>query len=314
MSLKETPAILKLLVLIIPIAGVMFVSGCTTPGVGSSGPGLVVLNWEPDHSVVESYDDVQIRLKMQNHGGEEAYNVRAMLTVLTFGGDEWVLRNGAPEVFVADYMVPPNPRYNTEGETQELIWYLNAPVLPEGITQTYSPGVRVFYDYLTTAVKPITVVSEDALRQLQDTGGSLPTGPSQHSGGPLSVSVTTGKHIKVGDKLIREFPITIYIENTGGGIPYWGATQSMSYYGIPEEEEYWVNLAIQLPPGLEFATCQEYSGSGSPVQLFKGKSAEVTCKLAIPVPPAVAQEGTIKLNVEYSYAIDRSTSITVKGV
>ena len=312
MSLKETPPILKLLVLILPIVAVMFVSGCTTP-TGASGPGIVVLNWEPDHSSVESYDDVQLRLKVQNQGGEEAYNVRALITVLTFGGDEWLLRDKAPEVFIADYMIAPNPRYSTQGETQELIWYLTAPVLPEGITQTYSPGVRVFYDYLTTAVKPVTVVSEDALRQLQDTGGSLPTGPSQFSGGPLSVTVTTGKHIKVGDNMIREFPITIYIENTGGGIPYWGGQQSM-VYGIPEQEEYWVNLAVQLPPGLEFATCQEYSGAGSPVQLFKGRTAEVTCKLAIPTPPPVAQEGTIKLELLYSYAIDRSTSITVKGI
>ena len=113
MSLKETPPILKLLVLILPIAAVVFVSGCTTGGIGASGPGIVVLNWEPDHSSVESYDDVQLRLKVQNQGGEEAYNVRALITVLTFGGDEWLLRDKAPEVFIADYMIPPNPRYNT---------------------------------------------------------------------------------------------------------------------------------------------------------------------------------------------------------
>ncbi|UCD07100.1 MAG: hypothetical protein JSW41_04695 [Candidatus Aenigmatarchaeota archaeon] len=315
---KETPPVLKLLALVLPIAAIVWISGCTTDGTGIvKGPGVVVLNWEPDFTSVESLDDVQLRLKVQNQGGEQADNVRALITGITFGQDEWGLKTGqSAQVLLEDYLIAPNPRYGTQGETSEFIWYMIAPVLPEGIPQTYSPGIRVFYDYITTAVKPITVVNEDELRHLIDTGGSIPTKPHQYSGGPLSVSVVTGKHIKVGD-YGHEFPITIHIENTGGGIPYWGAVRTITY-GIPEDEEYWVNLAIDLPPNIVFVTCQEYSGTstggGMGVQLWKGKSADVTCKLAIPTPPPVQQEGTIKLYLGYSYAVDRLTSITVKGI
>lgn len=313
---KETPPVLKLLVLALPIVAVVLVSGCTGGGSGiATGPGITILNWEPDYSSVESGDDVQLRLQIQNQGGERAENVRALLTVLTFGGNEWLLRgtSGSPEVMLEDYMLPPNPRYGTEGEKKDYIWYLTAPQLPEGLTQTYTPGVRVFYDYVTTATKPITIVNDNELRHLEDTGGSLPSQPSQYSGGPLAVTVTTGAHIKVGD-YGHSFPITIHIENTGGGIPYWGAQQSM-LYGISEDEEYMVRLGIQLPPGVIFETCQEYSGTvGQAVQLWKGRSADISCKLAIPSPPPVAQEGTVTLFVYYSYAIDRSTSITVKGI
>jgi hypothetical protein len=311
---KETPEVLKLLALVLPILAVVLISGCTTGGTGGArGPGVVILNWEADYTSVESGDDVQLRLRMQNQGGEQADNVRALITMLTFGGDEWMLRQGqsAQILLPEGYLLPPNPRYGTEGETADYIWYLAAPLLPEGITQTYTAGIRVFYDYLTTATKPITVVNDNELRHLMDTGLSLPTQPSQHSGGPISVNVVTGKYIKVGD-YGHEFPITIHIENTGGGIPYWGAQQTMTY-GILENEEYWVRLAIDLPPGLTFVTCQEYSG-GMGVQLWKGRNADITCKLAIPTPPPVAQEGTIKVYIDYSYAIDRSTSITVKGL
>jgi len=314
---KETTSALKLLVFILPIAAVVIISGCTGPSGGATGPGVVILNWEPDHTNVESFDDVQLRLKVQNQGGEEADNVRALLTTLTFGGDEWGLKYGAPEELLKPYLLPPNPRYGTLGEEVTFIWELIAPSLPEGITQIYTPGVRVFYEYVTTGVKPITLVNENELRHIMDIGGSLPTQPSQHSAGPLSVSVITGKYIKVVEERRKTFPITIHIENTGGGIPYWVGQGSM-IYGIPEESEYRVLLAVQLPPGLGFVTCIEYAGTGSMqggiVQLWKGRNADVTCELEILTTPAVTQEGSIKLYLTYGYAIDRSASVTVKGL
>jgi hypothetical protein len=315
---KGNPQILKFLVLILPIAAIVLVSGCTNGRGGMvTGPGVVILNWEPDHTNVESGDDVQLRLKVQNQGGEEADNVRALLTTLTFGGDEWLFKYGAEEELLKPYLLPPNPSYGTSGEEVTFTWELSAPMLPEGITQTYSPGVRVFYDYVTTAVKPITLVNENELRQITDTGGALPTKPSQHSGGPLSVSVITGRHIKVSEEKPKTFPITIHIENTGGGIPYWSGQGSM-LYGIPDESEYMVLLAVQLPPGLGFVTCGEYAGTGSLqgeyVQLWKGRTADITCELSILTLPPVSQEGTIKLYLTYGYAIDRATSVTVKGL
>jgi hypothetical protein len=315
---KETASVLKLLVLILPIAAIILISGCTTGGGGGvAGPGIVILNWEPDYSSVESRDDVQLRLKIKNQGGEQADSPRALLTGMTFGGDEWLLIYGTEEESLKPYLLPRNPRYGTEGEEVTFIWELSAPLLPEGITQTYQPGVRIFYDYVTTGVKPITLVNENELRHLVDIGGTLPTQASQHSGGPLAVTVVTGKHIKVVEERRKTFPITIHIQNTGGGIPYWVGQGSM-LYGIPEESEYRVLLAVSLPPGLGFVTCSEYagtgSGQGSYIQLWKGRDADITCELEILTMPPVSQEGTIKFYLTYGYAIDRSTSVTVKGL
>jgi hypothetical protein len=317
---KDTQSILKLLVLILPIAAVVMISGCITGGTGqATGPGLVILNWEPDHASVESGDDVQFRLKVKNQGGEQAEGVRAALTTITIGGDEWLPKVGSEEVLLKQTLLPPNPRYGTQGEEETFIWELKAPMLPEGITRTYTPGVRVFYDYTTTAVKPITLVNENELRRLMDTGGTLPTQPSQHSAGPLSVSVATGNTIKVsetrGNQLV---PITIHVENTGGGIPFWSGAGSV-YYGIPEDAEYYIMMAIELPPGLAFAgPCNEFSGygvaQGGEVYLWKGRSADVTCELDIVDIPTFTQESTIKLYLTYGYAIDRLTSVTVKGL
>ena len=318
---KETPSALKLLVLILPITAIIFVAGCTTPSGIATGPGVAILDWAPDHASVESGDEIQLRLQVQNQGGEQADNVRALITVISFGGDEWEFGGiqSQPYQLLSDYLISPNPRYGTAGEKTDYIWYLYAPILPEGITQTYTPGIRVFYNYFTTAVKPITIVNDDELRHLADTGGSLPSQVSQHSGGPLAVSVVTGKHIKIdSDSSNKVFPITIHIENTGGGTPYWSG-QSYMEYTIPEDKEYMINLGIQLPPGLTFADeCANYASTGGPsgsvVQLWKGRSADITCKLMINQAPAVAQEGTVKLYLYYGYAIDRSTSVTVKGV
>lgn len=312
-------SVLKLLVLLLPIVAVVAISGCTTgTGTGqASGPGIVILNWEPDHASVESDDDVQLRLKIKNQGGEQANFVSAVLTGITLGGDEWYPKTGNLEVPIKTVMLPPNPRYGTEGEEATFIWELQAPILPEGITRTYTPGVRVLYDYTTTAVKPITLVNENELRRLIDTGGSIPTQPSQHSGGPLSVSVVTGRYIKVSESKMQIVPITIHIENTGGGIPYYYG-YGASTYGIPEGDEYKVLLGIDLPPGLGFAgTCNEFGGTsftqGGTVLLWKGRNADVTCELQILNVPAFTEESSIKLYLTYGYAIDRSTTVSVKG-
>ena len=64
---KETPSALKLLVLILPVAAVIIVSGCTGTGTGiATGPGVAILDWAPDHASVESGDEIQLRLQVQS--------------------------------------------------------------------------------------------------------------------------------------------------------------------------------------------------------------------------------------------------------
>jgi len=292
----------KLLAMVFPVLLVVAVSGCTVSPWGgytrATGQGVMILEWKPDFSYVESYDTVRFYLKVQNQGGEDAENVEAYVT--NINTRDW--EGNTEERVDFDDLRAPNPFYGTEGETGEHYFELQAPELSEGLTQTYKPGVRVYYDYKTTAVKPITIVNYDELRRLIHQGKTLETGPTTTSAGPLRIDVITGKYIKVEEDPI--VPITIHIENTGGGVVYNRA----------RDKDYLIRLDIDTPRG--YMTLGRCSGGGydnGEVTLWEGRETDVNCDLRITNPPKSTVEDTITITAEYGYYIDAVTSVTVKG-
>lgn len=279
---------------------VLLASGCTSSG-GGTGPGVVILSFEPDFASVESRDDVRLIVRVQNQGGMEAENLEAELAGIDPA--EWGVFIRTKQLGSSGRMIPPRPQYGTEGETDMVTWDLKAPDLAGTLTQTYNPSVRVYYRYQTAATKPITLVNEDELRRLIQMGKSLPTKEAAYTAGPLAVNIITGKYIKSTDEWGRTFPITIHIENTGSGAP------SPKYRGF-EKEDYPVNVRINLPGGLSTAgDCQTYQT----VDLWKGKSYDLTCDLRITNAPHIAEERTIEVKLDYDYYVDATTSVTVTG-
>jgi hypothetical protein len=293
-----------------PILAIIAISGCITGTTGgATGPGIVITKWEPDFSYLESGQLLTLDLDVQNQGGEEAVDVEAVLTGIDL--DEWDVESGSRTQEDMHDLSPANPEYNTQGETDTAQWVLEAPDLPEGIEQTYNPQIRVYYEYKTTATKPILLVNENELRRLAQSGQSLQTQAGQYSGGPLSITVTTGSQIRAPENRDPSFPITIVLENTGGGVIL---KKNSGRQDADQEDDYIVELSIELPSGLSMESdCSEFRSRGE-VKLSGGRQRSITCDVEFNNPPDIAEQKTIQILAEYDYYIDRTTSVTVKGV
>ncbi len=304
MKSKRSPN-LKLILLLIPIAAVVATSGCTGNSSGATfGTGVTILNWEPTFSAVESGDSLQFRIRVQNQGEVTANNVNAVITGIT--PEDWGVSGNAANFAT---LVPPDRVRNTEGEIRQETFDAVAPNLPKGTTQTFTPQVRVFYSYTTTASKLITVVNEGELKRLQDKGQTLSSKDTVSSAGPLKVTVNAGKFIKAkeaGFSYSRTFPITIDIQNVGGGV--------VSSQGTSTNDYKIKNFQVTAPSRLSISCLNSGGFYGSSIALWKGQTATVTCNVNIGQAPLASEEANIKVVLEYDYYIDSSTTVSVTGV
>lgn len=293
---------LKPLLLLVPILAVVAISGCTQSTGPTFGNGVTILNWEPTFSSVESNDQLQLRIRVQNQGEVTAKNVNAILTGINV--DEWG-GFGVGNAINFNDLSPPDRIQNTAGQIRESSFSLAAPKIPKGTTQQYSPQVRVFYEYKTTAIKSITLVNENELRRLQDQSKTLSSTDTVTSAGPLKVTVNTGKFIKAretGSYSSNTFPITIDIQNIGGGV--------VARYNMPQDD-YKVNVAIEFPSRLQPIDCGTFLSNY--VTLWKGQTASISCNLRISNPPLASEAANIKITLSYGYYIDSTTTVTVTG-
>ncbi len=306
---------MRSLFLILPLAVLVLASGCTTDsGSGVAyGKGVIIEGFESDLGSlsIESEDAVSLMLKVKNKGSVEATDVEAVLIGIDV--DEWGTGFSWDSEKDLGDLVAPDPTTSTEGGTRQVQWNLEAPNLPKGTEFTYEPTVRVFYDYKTRATKPVTLVDVDELRRIVQQGKTLPGGSTSSSAGPLSIEVRTGDFVKTQD--YRDpFPLNVFITNdlweSGGSV-----IEGSGYYGGYgfEELRYPVKVTITLPEGMSLESSEGCSTSGDWVELWKGKSAEMTCEVRIDDPPEYRQDKVIQVELEYRYYIDASTSINVIG-
>jgi hypothetical protein len=303
------------LYLLLILSAVVLVSGCTGQDGGVAyGKGVAITGFESDMGSLslESGDDVSLMLRVQNQGEIEATDVKAQIIGIDL--DEWGTGFSWSEEKDLGTLQAPDPVTNTEGQTKTAQWDLEAPELPKGTEFTYSPKVRVFYDYETQALKPITLVDVEELRRIIQQGKSLSSGSTQSSAGPFSVEIRTGDFVKTQD-YDDPFPLNVFITNdlweSGGSV-----IEGSGYYGgwgWGEELQYPVKVSITLPDGMSLESSEECSTSGEWVNLWKGKSKEITCEVRIDDPPEFRQDKVIQVRLEYRYFIDASTTIKVIG-
>ena len=154
---------------------------------------------------------------MQNQGEVTARDIEAELTNIDMG--EW----GTFGLFgfsenIND-LLPYDERTNTPGAIKTMEWRLEAPELAKGTTHTFSPMIKVSYDYKTVAQKPITLVDEDELRRIIQQGKSLPFKTTTYTAGPLMVEVKTGDFVRTSSGLssgesYEVFPVYVKVTNT----------------------------------------------------------------------------------------------------
>ncbi len=305
--------------LLIPVFAVMLISGCVTGPTGAGmGNGLAITDWKPDLADVYSGDAVRLQLRIQNQGELPAENVVAELAGIDT--TEWGTFGGFTDyVDVASSMLPYDGASQTPGDVRTVDWRLEAPSLAKGTSFTYTPIVKVSYDYKTSAQKPLTLVDVDELRKIKQQGKSLSGKTTTYSAGPLAVEIKTGNYVKTSDDFGTEydiFPVYIKVTNTqweqSGTVTHGSGFGT--YFG---EGDYPVQMEITPPSGTNF----RYTGlAGSSdcsslvdLDLWQGKEAEITCEFEVTNPPAYQQEGLIKVDLNYRFQTEDSTSVKVTG-
>ncbi len=303
---------------LIPVFAVMLISGCVAGPTGGLGAGLAITDWKPDLTDVYSGDAIRLQLRLQNQGEVKAENVVAELAGIDT--TEWGTFGGFLDYQdVAAMMLPYDQATDTPGEVRTVEWRLEAPYLAKGTDFSYTPIVKVSYDYSTSAQKPITLVDVDELRKIKQQGKTLSGKTTAYSAGPLAVEIRTGNYVKTSDDFGMQydiFPVYIKITNTqwqqGGTVT--GDGSYGTYFGTGD---YPVQMAITPPSGTNFRYTG-YAGSSDcsslvNLDLWQGKDAEITCEFEVTNPPAYQQEGLIEIDLNYRFQTDARTSVKVTG-
>jgi len=301
---------LKILALVLPVLAVVLVSGCTGTGGGvSTGNGIVIEEFKPSLSEINSGQPITLLLKIENRGEGDAEDVEA--TIFGINTDEWDVYD--EEKDLGD-MLGVDSYTSTPGATKQAQWNAEAPQLPQQLYHTYAPMVRVSYDYSTTSHKPITIVDRDELVSLLQSGESLPHGSTTYTAGPLSVAVTaTDYTVSPDESGIDPFNLNIIITNL-----WWGSNGRVVHDSFGDSDDaYPLEMKITLPDELDFTSAgSEQPGcseSWDDISLWDGHTGEITCELEIDDEPEIRTEGLIRVDLRYRFAVDSSTTVKVTG-
>jgi hypothetical protein len=301
---------MKVLALVLPLLAVVVVSGCTTGGTSvSTGNGIVIEEFKPSLTTTNSGNPINLLLKLENQGEADAIDVEAL-----------IFNINTNECDVSDEdknlgdMLGVDAFTSTAGATRQTQWSgLEAPMLPSQLTHTYTPMVRVSYDYTTSAYKPITIVDRDELIALIQGGENLPRGTTTYTAGPLSVDLTvTDYTVSPDESGIDPFNLNIKITNL-----WWGSNGKVIFDGFGDSDDaYPLEMRITLPDELRITSDWDESGcseSWDEITLWDGHTGEITCELEISDEPEIRTEGLIQVDLQYRFAIDDSTTIVVTG-
>lgn len=305
---------------IIPVLLIIFISGCIGFGGGATGDGVVILDFKPDFPSVYSGEPVKLQLRVQNLGEIDAENTEAQLTNIKlskWGSMGVVEKKNLGKLIAYD---PANP--DVPGAVRTVEWALEAPKLEKGLQWTYTPMVKVSYDYKTRATKSITIVDQNELRRIMQQGRSLPAQATVVTKGPLDIEIRTGDYVKTTSRFTagRVYDIfPIYIKITNKGIGAGGTVVRNGFAGFfGEEFDYPVEVKITPPSGTSFVYSGTYgeddcSTGTVTVDLWQGKEKEITCELQVDEVPEFRTEGLITVEVSYRYQVEASTQIKVFG-
>ena len=288
---------------------IITISGCIqgeTPIV-STKDGLDITDFSFEYSPIYTGESIGLRLEVQNVGGSDAKLKNIQIYGVDFGTSNtyWNIRDSGSQVLsVNEELYRPNPEINLEGAEYHYEWRLKSP---SGVTSEtdYDFRVRVDYSYVTTYTGIIRLVDEDYLLSLSEeereklygSGGII---SSETTNGPISVTPFSGTHFIVESTEPRT--IKFKIENVGKGYPYTCPDGLYCTNDNDNAQKY--NLNIDTSGNV---TCP------NSVKLSSGKSHIIYCTF-YPVLVENKVDKTFQIELEYSYYVDDSTSITVKPI
>jgi len=310
--------------LILSMALLLLVAGCVStqrPVKVSASDGLQINEFSADINDVFGQEPVTLSLEVENVGGTTAKYIIAKL----FGGNSGWGGNDAsntPKALGAGTdtsLIPPLIETNKAGGFSRKIWSITAPDLPQGLAQSFDIGVRIRYDYTTTSITPVDVISFAQFDQLRKKGTfEQGTTATQNSNAPVRISIEVSSPItqQAADTSISE-PVTLSFVNVGSGIAFNDKTAAN--LDFPAQSTLGkVSFNIIVSKGT--LTCDNADGTSAQtsgiVTLRRGfDTVKLPCTLTLAandLTVGVPKDTiTVTVTTDYSYAIDGTASIKV---
>ena len=314
----------------VSLVAVVTVSGCTVPAGGNNEAGGVkVLSFGPDIEKVYPGEIVKFRVRFQNTGSVKAENVFAELLGLDqdwyndgfVEGGPWT-KGGEklPDQDECKYtssnkmvLLPKSGVFGTGGEIGACSWTYKAPKnVQRDFASVYPVTARVFYSYRSEVVKIIPALSREEFLMYRNRGERIPLGEKSRTVSPVILDIEAETPVRLledGERV--EFPVTIRINNAGGGTAC--VTQDKNK-GCKKAYSEWnkVKIKVDAGDGVKLGECENLR-NGKEIDLYKGKSNEIKCYMKIKTGGGSGgvSERRITVSAEYSYFVDAESSVTV---
>ncbi|MBI4018254.1 MAG: hypothetical protein HY368_01470 [Candidatus Aenigmarchaeota archaeon] len=294
----------KRIFVMMALALVLIAAGCVQKQIRTDpNDGLKIVSFEVDPAEVESGDTFLVAALLENVGGTTARNAQVEVFGISWKTDRTTLFNEPKE------LKPPQPERNLEGGVAFGERRIEAPELPQGITHRFNFVARARYDYSTSAIAEIPVMSRDEFSRQKLRGAQIPTLRITNSNAPVKIDMTGGTPI-IADE--GEFFFKIHVKNTGSGIPITNDVTGL------------ITGTVKIEGGGVFESCFN-SGGGSSVKLpetkdgillRRGESVTVPCSIKVDLNKwqQISQGALLlKFELRYEYYTEAENSLVVHG-
>jgi len=186
------------------------------------------------------------------------------------------------------------------------------------VDNTYTAQARVLYQYGTSALGTLRLVSYDYLRSLpaaqqanvQNQAGFV---KQSSTSAPITISFSAGKRpLLVRSGATNSFILQIILTNTGSGEPFdVGASYSGGTLNVDDLRK----VNVDITTDLSGFTCPTLGGTSGQVKLGRSESKSIYCQFS-PTSGDVlnTKDYTVTVNLRYGYYSDSSTTINVQRV
>ncbi|UCC91650.1 MAG: hypothetical protein JSV39_00020 [Candidatus Aenigmatarchaeota archaeon] len=300
----------------ISILILIMVSGCTLQGGEVANYGIVVEEFVAEPSEVQSDEPFVVKAMIRNTGKVKAENI--FVELFNTGLGEYSEIRCDPSFLEIGGCQNPfdlsgeDRERGLHGESKICKWECIAPFLKKGSLVTYNPSIRIYYSYITNAIKPVFIGSQDEVIKLQSEGETLSSQPSSVTEGPVSLDVIVkGPRRFWEESQTIEFPIEIDVRNIGGGVACLSGEGG--YAEGCDNTGNWNKVVLRSnAAGITFKEC-DLDVEEAVIDLWENRG-QIVCEAELQVPPHARNiQKNIEITAVYEYFIDKSVSVVVKG-
>lgn len=289
---KHTLNRLALLFIVVALSGCV---GQSATGGGASA-GVIIKSFGPDISEIFSYDDVVFSLSVENVGGADAENVQAKIFGL---GTDWEYTKEKQYVGGDGFLEKSQPDLKIPGGIGDIQWTVTSP--PDlRVDNTYTAGVRLYYDYETISLATVKVYNSDYLRTKPEEAESIMASSGVETftvtDAPVTIELAGLARPLIYRSSGQKASVTALISNVGQGVVYQDDEKRpevtidyIKVYGDSDACESDVDGVVRLPrTGKKSVSCN-----------FELESVDVYTTIPIEV------------KLSYKYFLDSTNSIKV---